>query len=200
MAVARTVWKLTPDAFDSLLSSLHPDREQAGRVYENLRRKLLEFFEARGSFIPDEHADETLDRVMRRLSEGEPVQDPSSYCYGVAKFVWKEALRARSREPIELNDNLHHSSANSHAEIHQGRLSLEQRLDCMEVCLSSLADTTRSFIIEYFKEDDGTKITHRKHMAEEMNTSLNALRLRASRLKREVARCTEECTRNKGIR
>ena len=70
----------------------------------------------------------------------------------------------------------------------------------MEVCLSSLADTTRSFIIEYFKEDDGTKIPHRKHMAEEMNTSLNALRLRASRLKREVARCTEECTRNKGIR
>ena len=65
----------------------------------------LEFFEARGSHTPDEHADETFDRVMRRISEGERIENPAGYCYGVARFVWKEASRRRSREPVELDEN-----------------------------------------------------------------------------------------------
>ena len=41
MTIGTTVWTVTPEAFDSLLLSLDADRERAGSVYENLRRKLL---------------------------------------------------------------------------------------------------------------------------------------------------------------
>ncbi len=192
MAIARTNWTVTPEAFDSLLYSLHPDRDQAGRLYENTRRKLLEFFEARGSVVPEEHADETFDRVMRRMIEGEKIENLASYCYGVARFVWKEALRAK--QPVELNENGHFPAIPiEDDELAAARDTVERRLDCLEKCLDSLADETRDFIIEYYRDDDGVKIEQRRLLAARLNTTLNALRLRASRLRRELCKCTDAC-------
>jgi hypothetical protein len=53
---------LTPEAFDRFLGSLDIDRDRAGEKYENLRLKLLRFFEWRGALHPDLLADETLER------------------------------------------------------------------------------------------------------------------------------------------
>ena len=195
MALTKTAWTVTPEAFDALLHSFAPDRDHAGRLYENLRRKLLEFFEARGSHTPDEHADETFDRVMRRIAEGEKIENPAGYCYGVARFVWKEASRRRSKEPVELDENTTFSPVvNGHdSDLELARETVEQRLDCMERCLDQLADATRVFIVEYYREEDGLKIEHRKLLAERLSTTLNALRLRASRLRRELGKCTNKC-------
>lgn len=196
MTTRQLTWTVTPEAFDSLFFSLDSDRENAGRVYENLRRKLLEFFEARGSCTPDEHADETFDRVMRRIAEGEKLENPAGYCYGVAKFVWMEASRKRAKAPVELDDNLVFTptvNGDTAADLEAARQVVEQRLDCLEKCLNHLADETRDFIIEYYKEENGVKIEQRKLLAERLSTTLNALRLRASRLRRELAKCTEKC-------
>src|SRR5688572_487660 len=195
-----TVWSVTPEAFDSLLYSLHPNRDHAGRLYESLRRKLLEFFEARGSHTPDEHADETFDRVMRRIAEGERIENPAGYCYGVARFVWKEASRRRSKEPLELDEKVHIPTVVNDADhdLEATRELVERRLDCLDKCLNHLADETRDFIVEYYKDDKGVKIDQRKLLAERLNTTLNALRLRASRLRRELAKCTDNCVEKKG--
>ena len=61
---------LTTDTFTRLLNSLDEDRERAGEKYEELRRTLIRFFEWRGAPFPEEHADEALNRVARRLGEG----------------------------------------------------------------------------------------------------------------------------------
>jgi DNA-directed RNA polymerase specialized sigma24 family protein len=195
MALSRTtVWSVTPEAFDSLLYALHPDRDHAGRLYENIRRKLLEFFEARGSSVPEEHADETFDRVMRRMTEGEKVENPASYCYGVAKFVWIEASRGRAKQPVELDENTRiPAHEDRDEEFETARAAVERRLQCLENCLDHLADETRHFIIEYYREEKGLKIEQRKILAARLDTTLNALRLRASRLRRELARCTDTC-------
>ncbi|HEX6126625.1 MAG TPA: hypothetical protein VFZ23_14725 [Pyrinomonadaceae bacterium] len=194
MTIRELTWTVTPEAFDSLLVSLDSDRERAGRVYENLRRKLLEFFEARGSYTPDEHADETFDRVMRRIAEGEKLDNPAGYCYGVAKFVWMEASRKRSKAPVELDENLMlPGNSGVPSDLDNSRDTLERRLDCLENCLENLAEETRSFIFDYYREENGIKIEQRKILAARLNTTLNALRLRASRLRRELAKCTEAC-------
>ena len=195
MAIRAVGWTVTPEAFESLLVAFDPDRENAGRVYENLRHKLLEFFEARGSNTPDEHADETFDRVMRRITEGEKIENPAGYCYGVAKFVWKEASRRRAKEPLELDDNAFFSPAiDGHEnDLDSARALVENRLECLDRCLDRLADETRAFIVEYYKEDKGVKIEQRKLLAEQLSTSINALRLRASRLRRELGKCTNKC-------
>ena len=195
MALTKTAWTVTPEAFDALLHSFASDRDHAGRLYENLRRKLLEFFEARGSHTPDEHADETFDRVMRRIAEGERIENPTGYCYGVARFVWKEASRRRSKEPVELDENAAFPAIinDANSDLDTARELVERRLDCLEKCLDRLAHETRSFIVEYYKEENGIKIEQRKLLAERLSTTLNALRLRASRLRRELAKCTEKC-------
>src|SRR5438309_6302132 len=102
-ATRKKDWTLTKEAFERLLSSLDARRDRAGEKYENVRRKLIEFFEARGSHSPADHADETINRVARRLDEGESIQDLSAYFYGVARLLFKETLRRHDKEPITLD-------------------------------------------------------------------------------------------------
>ena len=190
MALSKTVWTLTPEAFERLLLSFDSDREQAGQKYEILRRKLLEFFEARGSRAPDEHADETLNRAARKISEGEAVENLNGYCYGIARLLWLEASRRQSKEPVALEDNY---APYVESEADEERLEKEQRLECFEKCLRKLPDETRRFIVEYYREENGLKIEQRKHQAALLKTTLNALRLRASRLRRELGACINSC-------
>ena len=200
MALVKTVWTLTPEAFERLLSSFDSDRELAGRKYENTRRKLSEFFEARGSHTPEEHADETLNRVARKIVEGEAIENLNGYCHGVAKFLWLEAARGRAKEPIALDENYAPSGicgADGEAEEHLRR-KRERRLECFEECLHKLPDETRVFIVEYYREENGLKIEQRKQQAALMNTTLNALRLRASRLRRELGACIDACLSRRG--
>jgi DNA-directed RNA polymerase specialized sigma24 family protein len=195
MALGKTVWTLTPEAFERLLSSFDADRERAGQKYATTRRKLSEFFEARGSHAPDEHADETINRVARKIVEGEAIENLDKYCYGVARLVWMEATRGRNKEPIALDDNHAHPAASGadEEEREQLRQERERRLECFEECLRKLPDETRAFIVEYYREENGLKIRQRKQQAARFNTTLNALRLRASRLRRELGTCIESC-------
>lgn len=195
MAIAKSVWTLTPEAFDRLLSALDPDREHAGEKYERVRCKLLEFFEARGSHTPEDHADETLNRIARRMLEGEVVEYLDRYSYGVARLLWLEASRVRHREPITLDENQAHAELTSPDQQQQAQLRLEQerRVECFEECLRRFPDETRLFIIEYYREEKGLKIERRKQQAVRLNTTLNALRLRASRLRRELGACIHAC-------
>jgi hypothetical protein len=55
--------RLTANAFAKLLDCLSADRERAGEKYEDLRRTLIRFFEWRGAPFPEEHADETFNRI-----------------------------------------------------------------------------------------------------------------------------------------
>ena len=202
MALGKTVWTLTPEAFDRLLLSFDGDRERAGEKYENLRRKLLEFFEARGSYAPDEHADETLNRVARKLNEGEAIENINKYCYGVAKFLWMEVSRSRGKEPVTLDDNYAASAVSKEGDEEQEQLRIERerRLECFEECLGKLPDETRIFIVEYYREENGLKIHGRKELASRLKTTLNALRLRASRLRRELGACINSCLSRNGDR
>src|SRR5260370_8775058 len=53
---------LTTASFESLLQRLDPDRERAGGKYENIRRKLIKFFQWNDCFAEEDLADEPLGR------------------------------------------------------------------------------------------------------------------------------------------
>jgi DNA-directed RNA polymerase specialized sigma24 family protein len=196
MALGKTAWTLTPEAFERLLSSFDSDRDRAGQKYEVMHRKLLEFFEARGSYAPDEHADETLNRTARKIIEGEAIENLNNYCYGVARLVWMEAARRRHKEPITLDEERAHPSVSSvieEEELEDERIEKERRLECFETCLNKLPAETRIFIIDYYREENGLKIEQRKRQAARLKTTLNAMRLRASRLRRDLSKCVNSC-------
>ena len=83
-------WSLTKDGFDRLLASLDPDREVAAVHYERLRAKLISYFDWRDCPAPEDHADEAINRVIRKLSDGEDFRDIGTYVLGIAGMMLLE--------------------------------------------------------------------------------------------------------------
>jgi DNA-directed RNA polymerase specialized sigma24 family protein len=192
----KSAWELTGAAFERLLGLLDADRERAGEKYELVRRKLIVFFEARGSESPADHADETINRAARKLIEGEQIEDINRYLYGVARLLLLELGRAREKGPLPL-DSVAPPGALPEAEreeLERERAERERRFECFESCLGKLPPESRSFIVSYYQEEKGEKIRGRKRQAGDLGVSLNALRLRASRIRSALERCMSECT------
>jgi len=191
-ATSKKDWILTEEAFERLLELLDQNRDQAGQKYESIRRKLTEFFEARGSESPNERADETINRVARKIVEGEQIQNIIKYFYGVARLLWLETLRARDKSAIPL-DLAPIPVAPNYEEQKREQQVQEQKFTCFEACLSELRPAQRALIVEYYREEAGLKLDHRKQQAEALKMSLNALRLRACRIRTELAACLNAC-------
>src|SRR5437016_12554129 len=60
---------INQEQFDQLLSWLSPDRNTAAEKYEWIRKRLIKMFVCRGSNIPEDLADRTVNRVARKLRE-----------------------------------------------------------------------------------------------------------------------------------
>src|SRR6185295_16069629 len=90
-SAGRSRWELSRDALDHLLQKLDPDRDAAGRAYEALRRRLIDLFAWEHGEAPEELADEALNRLARRLSEGVAIDDGiARYAFGIARLLLHE--------------------------------------------------------------------------------------------------------------
>jgi len=189
-------WVLTQEAFDNLLALLDPDPQRAGRKYETIRKGLITFFECRGSTSPEDHTDDTLNRVARRLSEGKEIYagNPASYFYGVARNVLKEHWE--TSHSSDSLDNLAPAETPSDDPLlieqqRTERQQTEQRLESLEHCLKTLLPGDRDLISEYYQGETSIKIQRRKVLAERLGIPLNALRIRALRIREKLEVCVE---------
>ena len=82
-----------------LLAWLDAGVDSGGERYEEMRRRLSAYFDRKNCHAPDDLADETLNRIARRLEEeGSLVEGPPArYRYIVAKFVFLEFTREAKR-------------------------------------------------------------------------------------------------------
>ena len=184
-ATARVKWTLTQEAFDKLLHALDGDRERAGNIYQETRSNLIRFFEWRGCPFPEDHADETINRVAKRILEGEDVRDVPKYFFGVARLLFLEIQKARARELKALN-NLPEAELSFHD-------SDEARLDCLRHCLGGIAPDQRDLIIGYYQGEKSNKIKNRQILAERLRVSIGTLRMRALRLREQLEVCVQKC-------
>ncbi|HMS40018.1 MAG TPA: hypothetical protein PKE69_07330 [Pyrinomonadaceae bacterium] len=174
--------------FDKLLTLLDADRNAAGAKYESLRLRLVKYFEWGNCETAEELADTVFDRVIKKLSEGEEIQNLNAYSTTVAQFVFMEFSRSREHlaENIEDNPNI------AADEIETDELN-ENRLVCLDKCLAEFSDENRKLIIAYYDTDEKTMIAARKRLCASMNISLNTLRIRVCRLKSKLENCTVDC-------
>lgn len=193
---------LTPASFDKLLAFLGPDRESASQAYLDLRRALFIFFVARGAANPGEMADETINRVARRLGESAQIttENPSSFVYAVALNVWRESL-ANPNTPISLSED--DPAAPTQATPHdlmissRERIESEARNECLEKCLDQLDSGERELIVSYYRFGDSEKIEYRKKLAASLGLSGDALRQRVARLRSRLAECVNDCQKSR---
>ena len=182
MPPPRKIHVLAQEDFDRLLAWLDPDREQAGVTYEKIRWRLITIFSARDCRVPEELADETIDRVARRVADLE--QDYSGdkrlYFFGVANNVHHEYLKRPvlpERQAEELADDT----------------DLERIHNCLEECLRRFPDADRTMILRYYSAEKKAKVSLHKQMAEQLGININTLRLRIMRMKEKLEPCLERC-------
>ncbi|HEX8722939.1 MAG TPA: hypothetical protein VF736_20135 [Pyrinomonadaceae bacterium] len=185
---------LTPEAFGRLLLTLDADRERAGEKYEDLRRTLIRFFEWRGAPFPEEHADEALNRVARRLAEGVDVRNVRAYCHEVARLIFLETTKGADgrKEPL---DSL--KSEPAAADAAGESAEKEQRLACLEDCLRALPAESAELITEYYRHEGRARIERRTAMAKALGLRRDALANRAQRLRDRLEHCVSLCLRRK---
>jgi len=184
---ARQKWTLTQDAFDRLLVALGGDRDSGSEKYLEIRSNLTRFFEWRGCSFPEDHADETFNRLARKIDEGEEILNPAGYAMGVARLLLLEILKSKQREQTALNE------IGTASEAYVAADDGEDRLDCLRNCLQGLSPDNRELILQYYQGEKGDKIQNRKKLMENLGIPVNTLRMRALRLRERLQECVEGC-------
>jgi RNA polymerase sigma factor (sigma-70 family) len=175
-------WAMTQESFDRLLRWLNPEREAAGMKYEDIRRRLIKFFTCRGCREAEDLADETINRVARRLAEiAETYRgDPAPYFYGVAQKVYLEYLRRRP-------------APKSPPPAPPAPEEEEPEYECLERCMQRLPEESRDLVLQYYQEEKGVRIDHRRRLADRLGIALNALRIRVYRIRAGLQECVRDC-------
>jgi len=196
-------WHLDDMALGALLAALGPDMEQAGRKYARMRERLTNFFTWNRVGNADELADETLDRLARRLgrtgaadsnrdrdevgsARNEAVERPEDFAAGIARLVLHEQRRRQLRAEQAFDKIQREGDADQVAwraeELHRA----EERSAVLEKCMAELSEEQRELIRRYYSVEGRTMIGARRRLAEEMGISINALRNRALRIRAEL--------------
>ena len=186
----KTKWQLDKEAFDRLLAWLDEDRDRAAVKYERIRCSLIRIFTCRGCPEAEDLADETFNRVAKKVDEivATYVGDPALYFYGVAHNVHLEYLRKKARQippppppqPAQNDEP-------------------EPEYECLESCMEQLPPDIHKLLIEYYQEEKQAKINHRKQLAQQLGIALNALRIRVYRIRAAVQECVQDCLMQKSM-
>lgn len=178
-------WVLTQDAFDHLLAWLGPNEEEAGKKYEEIRRRLIKIFVCRGCKEAEDLADETINRVTKKLREivDAYVGDPALYFCGVAQNVYLEYIK---KKPAPLPPPPPSPSD-----------EIEQESECLDRCMQTLTPQNRELVLQYYQKEKKAKIDYRKELAERLGIAVNALRIRAHRIRANLSECMRECLTRK---
>jgi DNA-directed RNA polymerase specialized sigma24 family protein len=187
---------LTPTAFTRLLEWLDDGVESHGERYLEMRRRLVGYFDRRNRPDADDLADETLNRISRTLEKSGSiaVTPPARYCYVVARFVLLEDLR-HSRRYVHVDG----MRASTIIESRRGpaadpsALLREARLDCLDRCLAKLPAQQRELVIAYYHGAKRERIEGRRALAARLGISMNALGIRACRIRAALESCVAAC-------
>ena len=168
-----------------LLRALCPeDSDEAIRRYRLLRKKLEDFFRFKGMYDPVTDADDTCNRAEEKLAKGSDIPDITKFCLGIARNIVYEHLRNKKREEWAFLNFLEYSQDKSTEE------TVAKIKNLMKPCFEQLSTEDQELLIKYCKVPPGVdRAEHRLKLADSLNLSISALRIRVARLRRRLADC-----------
>ena len=181
--IAARKWELNQDSFEALLRTLHSDPAQAGREYERLRRRLIQFFIIHGVPGCEAATDEALNRLAKRIGEGQEIKNIEQYTAGIGRMLVLEE-RQRARRELES--------------VRELRLPPPQvggsneMLEALEACLTEVPEAGQRLLQRYYSQECRARAAEREKMAIEMGISVNSLRNRALRLREKLQLCVQK--------
>lgn len=163
-----------------MLARLNPDLDSAALLYEELRQRLIRYFRWERSAEPEDHADEVLNRVARKLAEGEQIEGVERFAAGVARVLMRESLTRIRRRNEALKKMI----------VPDGDDVVDPDvLAHLESCLAELGPVQAGMILRYYAGSGSAHIAVRREMAREFGLELNALRNRALRIRERLEAC-----------
>lgn len=183
----------TPEEFEKLLDWLDSDRDVAAQKYETIRHRLIKIFVSRGCIDAETLADEVMNRVAVRIDKiVETYQGEPARCFqGFADNVYLEYLRDR-RQLAELDPSGHLPDERDEDDDEQR----EYEDKCLTQCMGQLTAPDGELFRRYFREEKRAKIDGRKDLAVELGITVNALRIKAHRIRQRLRPCMEACLDN----
>jgi DNA-directed RNA polymerase specialized sigma24 family protein len=181
-----------------LLEWLDDGVESGGETYLEIRRRLVLYFDRRNRPSAEDLADETLNRIGKTLEKDGAIatRPPARYCYVVARFVLLEDIR-RERVVVRLDSPRGPAASMLRsvevAEPDEREAIHERRLDCLDRCLEQLKPDQRDLVVEYYHDAGRQKIDRRRDMARRLGITMNALGIRAWRVRSALEACVEGC-------
>lgn len=174
--------------FERLFAFLDADTERAAAKYEQVRLRLLKLFAWRGCTPANEFVDRTVERVIRRVSDGSEhtVAEPYQYFYGVAMAVLREGgaphadPEIASPESSQADPNAPAPAAPRPADHPEVAADARRRLPALRASLDELAPAYRYLVLDYHRSRSAT---WREELAATHGVPLTALRLRVHRLR-----------------
>lgn len=186
-------WLITSESFARLLEWLDDGAGSDGQKYLEIRRLLVNYFDRKNCRSPEELADETLNRVARRLEEEGKIESetPAKFCYITARFVFLESLRRKENKSVSI-DEIKADKIILKDETNEKELN-EKMLACLEKCVGELDGTNREMIVKYYYGAERVKIENRRSLADKLGVSSNALTIRACRVRDKLEVCVKKC-------
>jgi RNA polymerase sigma factor (sigma-70 family) len=172
-------WLLTQSAFQQFLDWLDGGTDSGGSRYLEIRRRLVFYFDRKNCPSSDELADETINRVIRRLEEeGNIISDtPAHYCFIVARFVFLESLRKRGGR-VSFDEKV-----GTIPDSMEEEQEAQRRSECLEECIQNLEAQDRILITGYYQGEQRAKIENRRAIAARLGITMNALSIRVCRIR-----------------
>lgn len=162
--------------------------ERAGVEYTSLHRAMTAFFTARrcGS-DSDALADVTLlDRLARKIDEGEQIRSFIAYAKTIAVLVYKEYLKNREK----LMQAVRELEYLKKADVQNPEEEPDLRRRCQESCVGGLSESQRQLMVDYYLMEEDVDA-----LAERLGLFVATLRTRIHRLKLRLNKCVEDCRR-----
>jgi len=144
---------------------------------------LIRIFVSKGFSDAEDLADETINRVMKRLPEIQDtyVGEPARYFHGVSRYIIREMMRRKEVAVEEV------PGVSAEAEVHS------DEYDCLLKCLRFLPSDRRELILDYYIYDGREKIAQHRRMASELGITDGALRGRAHQARGNLEKCIQQC-------
>ncbi|MBZ5521192.1 MAG: hypothetical protein LAP21_02930 [Acidobacteriia bacterium] len=181
---------MTSNEFEKLLRLLDADRERAGEKYEDFRRRLVRFFAWNDCYPEEDLADIVFDRVAHK-PDAYRVNNIDGFIWGVANNVKREFYKRR--HPLNIEDlPPDQAPQTGHLELLMiDEAERRRQRHCLQECIQKLVDSDRDLFLEYeYYAQTSRKV---EIMAESLNLTPGALRVKAHRIKRRVEVCVMDC-------
>lgn len=172
--------------------------------YPLLRKKLIVYFTGKMMSPAEDFADEVIERVLRKISEGENIENINAFAYGVARFVFLEVCRKPKTVAIaadggiEVQDRYGDKiSVVPPQLISRREFEPDESIqsECLRKALNQLPQDKKDLLLAYYSisENSSNYIERRRLLAESRGLRLETLYTSVCRLRKKLGDSINKC-------